>query len=298
MLGTASVLLLTAWTAIGIQGDSHGRPRDCEDLIQQDNIYEGHYIVYPDNSVPSKASIIYCSRDDGMEALPSEIAEREIVRNCLDLQEDGKNSSGLGIIYPYLDNPVTPVLVLCDQDTDGGGWTVIQSRYDGTEDFYKSWTEYVNGFGDPNGEVYIGNAIISALTEQTTNELRVDLTDWKDKTAYAQYQDFRVDAQNDYMMSAGLYHGTAGDSLFSEYSETREANFSTFDADHDLYPDVNCAEELRHGGWWYMDCGDSNLNGLYYPIAGIGPPWDGIYWYTWGWYDSLQSSKMMIRPLF
>lgn len=41
--------------------------------------------------------------------------------------------------------------VLCDQATNGGGWTVIQQRFDGGERFWdRKWNEYKNGFGQIN----------------------------------------------------------------------------------------------------------------------------------------------------
>ncbi|KAH7959104.1 hypothetical protein HPB49_008252 [Dermacentor silvarum] len=49
--------------------------------------------------------------------------------------------------------------VYCDMDTDGGGWTVIQRRGqygNPVFNFYRNWTEYANGFGNPAEEYWIG----------------------------------------------------------------------------------------------------------------------------------------------
>ena len=40
--------------------------------------------------------------------------------------------------------------VMCDMDTDGGGWLVILTRRGGFEDFYRPWDLYKNrGVGSP-----------------------------------------------------------------------------------------------------------------------------------------------------
>jgi len=46
------------------------------------------------------------------------------------------------------------------------GWTVIQRREDGTVDFYRNWEEYKNGFGNQNGEFWLGNEQIYQITNQ------------------------------------------------------------------------------------------------------------------------------------
>ncbi|CAL4142539.1 unnamed protein product, partial [Meganyctiphanes norvegica] len=189
------------------------QPRNCQDLIQQGTTHEGHYVVYSDDTTPSRASIIYCSEDDGFIPLPRD-TNKDLPRNCLDHQHNGMTANGIMVIYPYAEHPDTPVLVLCDQETDGGGWTVMQHRYDGSENFYRPWVEYSEGFGNPANEHYLGNDLISALTAQDVNELWVDLEDFDGVTAYAHYQAFHVDVSSRYYrLSVFNYNGTAGDAL-------------------------------------------------------------------------------------
>ena len=77
-------------------------------------------------------------------------------------------------------------------ETNGGGWTVFQRRQDGSVDFYKYWTDYEDGFGNLNGEFWLGLSKINRLTKQRSNTLRVDLKDFDSNTAYAQYSTFNV----------------------------------------------------------------------------------------------------------
>jgi len=84
--------------------------------------------------------------------------------------------------------------------------------------------------------------------------------------------------------------GTAGDCLDFH----RGMPFSTKDRDNDKSWSKNCALSKK-GAWWYNDCHNSNLNGLYLPGKitndGIGMNW--IYWKL-SWY-SVQKSEMKIR---
>ena len=72
-----------------------------------------------------------------------------------------------------------------------------------------------------------------------------------------------------------------------------------------IWTDNNSASNLilsfvLAGGWWFSNCGRSNLNGRYFQSP---PPKQrhqrkqGIFWKTWrGRYYPLKSSMMMISP--
>uniref|UniRef100_A0A8C1WQ71 Si:ch211-203k16.3 n=1 Tax=Cyprinus carpio TaxID=7962 RepID=A0A8C1WQ71_CYPCA len=214
--------------------------------------------------------------------------EVQHVRNCpidcASIYYNGVRRSGIYTVVPSLG--AMPVEVYCDMDTDGGGWTVIQRRQDGSVNFDRSWKEYKEGFGDLHTEYWLGNEHIHDLTSQGDYMLRIDLEDWSGKHKHAVYQSFSVEAEStQYRLHVSGFSGTVEDS-FSWYHDKQ--SFST--------PDTgNICAEISHAGWWYNQCFYANLNGIYYKNP-LGP--DGIVWYTWkdSDYYSLRKVSMMIRP--
>jgi len=186
--------------------------------------------------------------------------------------------------------------VYCDMDTDGGGWTVFQRRgdFDTHANFYATWSKYRVGFGDDRYEFWLGNDDISTLTNQDTYYLRIDLEDFQGNERYALYSNFKVeDESNQYRMTVDSFvKGDAGDSLIPYHNGKK---FSTRDRDNDNNSTGSCAN-LYKGGWWYGDCHQANLNGLY--LFGDHSSYaNGINWITFkGYYYSLKETEMKIRP--
>ena len=175
-------------------------------------------------------------------------------------------------------------------DTDGGGWVVFQRRMDGTVDFYLNWADYVKGFGDLNGEFWLGLSGINRLAQASGKTLRVDMADFEGEKRYAKYSTFQVlDSSRKYQLNIGGYSGNAGDSMINH----NEMKFSTKDQDNDTW-DENCAVKFK-GAWWYRSCHHSNLNGRY--LSGKHSTYaDGIEWYHWkGHHYSLKITEMKLR---
>ena len=98
--------------------------------------------------------------------------------------------------------------VFCDHKTAGGGWTVFQKRRDGSVDFFRAWDDYKRGFGNLNGEFWLGLDKIRRLTRSSSNKLRVDLEDLHGKTAFAEYSSFCVASEGaKYRLTLGSYTG-------------------------------------------------------------------------------------------
>ncbi|XP_059422783.1 angiopoietin-2a [Carassius carassius] len=181
----------------------------------------------------------------------------------------------------------------CDMQTDGGGWTVIQKRFNGLVDFHQTWKNYTLGFGDILGEHWLGNEIISKLTQEKQYVLRIDLMDWEGNAAFSKYEQFSLDGEKqNYRIHLNGYSGTAGRT--SSMGQPG-SDFSTKDIDNDKCV-CKCSQMLS-GGWWFDACGPSNLNGVYYQQGQNTNRFNGIKWYYWkGSAYSLKATTMMIRP--
>ena len=187
--------------------------------------------------------------------------------------------------------------VWCDMN-NGGGWTVFQRRRDGSVSFYRRWVEYENGFGNVQGEHWLGLKKISCLTSVgVKTKLRIDLADFAGHSKYAYYDYFHVGTPSTYYeLSIGGYQnggiGAAGDSMTTHNLNGRR--FSTYDRDNDKNSG-NCASSWQ-GAWWYNSCTYANLNGLYIKSQSNT---DGITWYYFnatapGW-RTLRYSDMKLR---
>nr|XP_044986699.1 microfibril-associated glycoprotein 4 isoform X1 [Jaculus jaculus] len=238
--------------------------------------------------------------------------------DCDDIYAQGYQADGVYLIYPS--GPSVPVPVFCDMTTEGGKWTVFQKRFNGSVSFFRGWNDYKLGFGRADGEYWLGkvgpgrggapsaSSLLTSgrpspglqnlhlLTLKQKYELRVDLEDFENNTAYAKYVDFSispnaVSAEEDgyTLYVAGFEDGGAGDSL-SYHSGQK---FSTFDRDQDLFVQ-NCAA-LSSGAFWFRSCHFANLNGFYLGGSHLSYA-NGINWAQWkGFYYSLKRTEMKIR---
>ncbi|XP_064781982.1 fibrinogen-like protein 1 [Oncorhynchus masou masou] len=113
-------------------------------------------------------------------------------KDCAEIFKDGNSVSGLYMIRP--DQAPSSFMVFCDM-SDGGGWTVVQRRKDGTESFDRAWVEYKHGFGDSesDGEFWLGNDPLHYLTSQGDYNLKINMEDFDGNQRFAKYKNMKVD---------------------------------------------------------------------------------------------------------
>lgn len=241
-----------------------------------------------------------------------------VATDCADIYNAGVTDSGVYTIKPTDWNG--PAFVVYCNMTDGGGWTVFQRRVNGSENFYRGWNSYKDGFGSPNHELWLGNDKIFYLTNQQNYQLRIDLVYGTGRPYYAKYNLFRINNETDKYRLAdlGSFTGTAGSDQMSWHEDKL---FSAYDRDNDGWGDYNCAERHR-GGWWYSEsrvdytdncatsegycdwwpsgsnvcglCAYTNLNGDYNGVdRGTGIDWDSNSEYD----CDVEYVEMKIKPV-
>ena len=142
-----------------------------------------------------------------------------IPRDCKEVYQRGCTKDGVYTIAPNCPN-TKPFRVFCDMNN--GQWIVFQRRRHAQLDFNRNWTQYEEGFGDPQYEHWLGLKKINCLTFSVcAAELRIDMTNYKRILKYAIYSSIVVhNANNKYRLDLGTYSGTAGDGMRACSSQT------------------------------------------------------------------------------
>ena len=157
------------------------------------------------------------------------------------------------------------LVIISVQQEDG--WIIIQRRVDASVSFERSWDEYVAGFGDVDGNFWLGLEAIHNLTAAQPMRLQIDVVPFNIPAVSIPYPYFHVgDAASEYLLT--INSNTPGsDTLCNSFNYHSDSKFSTFDRDNDGTI-THCATLLR-GGWWFKSCYRLNLNGVYDDGSGI-----------------------------
>ncbi|XP_071835971.1 uncharacterized protein [Apostichopus japonicus] len=133
--------------------------------------------------------------------------------DCMEIFEhDDMAESRVYTIQPNK-NRETTLEVFCNM-SDGGGWTVFQRRFNGSQNFALPEQNYSEGFGSLLGEFWLGNENLYTLTNQMQYELKIDFMDINNNSYKAQYSLFQISNKPEkYALQLGDFKGNAGDSL-------------------------------------------------------------------------------------
>ncbi|XP_035783782.1 angiopoietin-related protein 1-like [Anopheles albimanus] len=197
-----------------------------------------------------------------------------------------------GVYLIRANNGSAPFKAYCEQEQFGGGWLVVQHRFDGSVDFYRNWTQYRDGFGEVDKEFWIGLEKIHQITTTSAHEIIFEIKDFSGKYGYARYNGFQIGSESEKytLKNLGSYSGNASDSM-TNYS--KGAMFSTMDQDNDGSSDYHWAVFFK-GAWWHGSGTASNLNGPYRNTI----DYKTINWLNFvGMRVGLSFSRMMIREL-
>jgi len=135
---------------------------------------------------------------------------------------------------------------------------LLIQQNDGSGGFSHPWTDYRVGFGDPSGNYWLGNDLLSQLTANYRYKLRFDLQqNGTGNWYYAEYSTFGVLSEADsYTLQVDGFSGNASYDAFGLHHNGEK--FTTIDRDNDP-SSANCAATLR-GGFWWRGCGGCLVN--------------------------------------
>ena len=223
-------------------------------------------------------------------------------KDCADLHTLGLRQSGVYQVHllgKFQRN------VYCLMDRYDGGWMAFQRRFDGSVKFFsRKWFDYKHGFGDPNGEYYLGNEMLHLLTTGESHDYRVEATTFTNEINSKLIRNVVVAGEDDkYRIEFEI--SSIDTSSATGYGERmRNCPFTTNDRDNDENINDNCAQV--YGAWWHEDCHNDNMNGKYkdnsnYLKDSASILWaseaQGIIWRHWkGLTESLKTSMLLIRP--
>ncbi|XP_060574939.1 fibrinogen beta chain-like isoform X2 [Ruditapes philippinarum] len=220
--------------------------------------------------------------------------------DCYDIYKNDKDSkSGVYNIMLWRSNET--INVYCDMDTSPPGWTVFQNRFDGSVDFYRSFSAYMHGFGNIDGEYWLGLRFIEEMTRQYESVLRIDLLSANHSHVHEIFQNFSLSNYPNFRLYLGNQTVEGIPDNKKGFIDLNGQGFTTYDHDVDRIRGENCAI-LTHGGWWYQQCTTANLNGQYVnppgSISSINGGSGGFIYFDWQGVNTLKASKMMFRKQY
>ncbi|XP_066936202.1 ficolin-2-like [Clytia hemisphaerica] len=212
-------------------------------------------------------------------------------RSCLEWLERGFTLDGVYKILTVGEEKE----VFCDMT--GGGWTMIQRRLNGDIDFNRGWQSYKEGFGDVNGDFWIGLETIREMSVLLNNTLiRIQGESFNEDRRFIIAKGFYIeDEQKKYKLHAGTMINDEWD-IGHDWTYHGGSMFTTRDDDNDKKGGSNCAQKYPCA-WWYVNCYALNANRA--PAKQQQTTYaDGISWPAWlGDFQSLKTINMAIKKM-
>ena len=175
-----------------------------------------------------------------------------MIRGCLDIYNSGIQVDGVYTIYP---NSTEGIQVYCEMAK--GGWTRIMNRIIGGNAFFKVLNDFKLGFGDINGNHWLGFNSINKILSTGDFMVRFEFDSSTQK--YFSELDLIKIAPEDQ-----LFKLTLGNLV----NYTIRANFQGHSGQRFCTTDnCDCNNNSFNGwsGWWYAN----NCGGLYFcPTCG------------------------------
>lgn len=150
---------------------------------------------------------------------------------------------------------ISPFLAPCESRHNGIGWTVIQRRLDGSVNFNRNWNDYKNGFGNLDGEFFIGLEKLHRMTAAQPHELLIYMETFDLTGKDYKFSLFAIGSEEeDYKLTVTHYYNNYNQPPLIKVNGQK---FSTYDRDNDNFWLKNCAQELK-SGWWFDSCRNIN----------------------------------------
>ncbi|XP_052818070.1 microfibril-associated glycoprotein 4-like [Mya arenaria] len=214
--------------------------------------------------------------------------------DCLATFNAGQTADGVYTIQPMGGEPTT---FWCDMTN--GGWTVIQRRMDGSENFERLWADYAAGFGSREAEYWLGLNNIHRLTTKSSSFMEA----WPGEpvmTHFETYSNFSVGSEaTNFTLYVDSFIESNNSFVSRIVGKQSGRPFSTVDREAENIGNKNCSW-LTRGPWWHAhDCFPLSLNGVYF-VGGTYSTtrwlYEGIEWFKlWEYTYSLKTSVMKIK---
>ncbi|KAJ8311469.1 hypothetical protein KUTeg_010824 [Tegillarca granosa] len=205
-------------------------------------------------------------------------------RDCKSYYDIGIRKDG---IYRLSPKGATPFHAYCDMKN--GGWTVIQRRKFGDIPFNRKWVAYAEGFGNLDGDHWLGNRQIHQLTKEKPSQISFEfIMASNHANATAVYNGFYIDDEGA-QFRMHVKPNAKYNKVIQKYIQDNgfyyhnNMKFSTVDRDNDRNGG-NCASS---SGYWYNTC---------YTLANINGDFNSMAIYNKATYGIIRSEIKIRRP--